>query len=301
MKTFTTTDTSAHDLVHMVGSKDDYIVTENSGSITYTSESWQRTYVVSGNEQLSFKRPDSQGKTKFKWNEEFSPFQIPTGTIDNPFTSSSEAQSAGVSAGLYYFINSNGHKQELFYKDGWILITSNNAKSSTIPSGTARNDLAYTVNRNGAMGALGEASPESDYIIGDFISTFGFTEGRILGWGRNSTNNTYSLYPTENLGTYIDVQWSVSDFDTVTHRDNVTIFGELSSSAEYFMLDSVKKDISLNANSNQSTVGGAGVKESNGDSSGGCYLGHGSSEGNFEGWYNNSGNANAQGYTTWVR
>jgi hypothetical protein len=84
MKTFTTTDTSAHDLVHIVGSKDDYTITENGGSITYTSESWQRTYVVSGNEQLSFKRPDSQGKTNFKWNEEFAPFDLqPFGNIVN--------------------------------------------------------------------------------------------------------------------------------------------------------------------------------------------------------------------------
>jgi hypothetical protein len=77
MKTFTTTDTSGHDLVHMVGSKDDYTITENSGSISYESVSWDRKYVVTGNEELNFKRPDSQGKTKFKWNDEFAPFEVP--------------------------------------------------------------------------------------------------------------------------------------------------------------------------------------------------------------------------------
>jgi hypothetical protein len=78
MKTFTSTNQNGYDLVHIVGSKDDYTITENNGSISYVSDSWQRTYIVNGNEQLSFKRPDSQGKTKFKWVEEFAPFDMPS-------------------------------------------------------------------------------------------------------------------------------------------------------------------------------------------------------------------------------
>jgi hypothetical protein len=76
MKTFTSSDQAGHDLVHMVGSKDAYNITENSGTITYASESLERTYIVTGNEELNFNRPDAQGKTKFKWNDEITPFNV---------------------------------------------------------------------------------------------------------------------------------------------------------------------------------------------------------------------------------
>ena len=79
----------------------------------------------------------------------------------------------------------------------------------------------------------------------------------------------------------------------------------LSGSANYFVLDGIKADNDnggFNANSNQTTVGGAGVNGNSGDPSTGCYLGHGSSEGNGEGIYAASGGAvDCQGYTTWVR
>ena len=53
---------------------------------------------------------------------------------------------------------------------------------------------------------------------------------------------------------------------------------------------------------NQTTIGGAGVSASSGDSSSGCLMGHGSSESYCEGWYEASGSAfNSHGYTTWVR
>ena len=89
---------------------------------------------------------------------------------------------------------------------------------------------------------------------------------------------------------------------SVTPRNQVSIIGELSGSAQYFCGDGIRRDNEnggFNANSNQTTVGGVGVRQSSGDPSSGCYLGHGSNEGNYEGWYNNGGNANSQGYTTW--
>ena len=66
------------------------------------------------------------------------------------------------------------------------------------------------------------------------------------------------------------------------------------------MVDSVRMDGGLNANSNQSTLGASG--SATGDPSQGCHIGHGSSEGSHEGWYDGSSqHRDAQGYTTWVR
>lgn len=187
---------------------------------------------------------------------------------------------------------------------GWMLVASNDAGSSTIPQSTSRNNLAYTLSRNGTQGALGTPSPDEDYIMGAMIDTLNFQSVRVVGFGRDSTNNTYSW---SNWGTYVDVQWllftsgSQRRTDDVCPRSQVSVTGELSSSAGYFCLDGVAMDSGLNANSNQSTVGGVGVASNTGDPGNGCYLGHGSSEGYFEGWYSNSGNHNAQGYTTWVK
>lgn len=294
---------NARDIVHIPGNNDVYDVTENNGTLIYTSKDGSKKYTLGTSiESLRFNKPNVDGKTKFTWEDQFSTF-TPKGIIDNPFVSTTEAMNSDTAEGMYYFKNNVGQIQQLFYKDGWVLIASNNAKSSIIPSSTDRNNLAYTVHRNHTLGALGSPNPEEDYIIGDFISNFSFTKGRILGWGRGSTNGTYTLYPSENLGEYVDVQWNVTTLTAITPRDNVTVFGNgtLHASAAYFILDSVALDVGLNANSNQSTVGGAGVASSSGDSSLGCYLGHGASEGNFEGWYNTSGNANSQGYTTWVK
>ena len=59
---------------------------------------------------------------------------------------------------------------------------------------------------------------------------------------------------------------------------------------------------SWNANNNQTTVGGVGGAQSHGSPEGGCYMGHGNSEGNYEGWYDSGGgNMDSSGYTTWLR
>ena len=76
MKTFTHTDQTGHDMIHLVGSKDAYTVTEANGTITYESTTLGRKYVLTGNEQLNFNRADSQGKKNFKWDNEFAPFAV---------------------------------------------------------------------------------------------------------------------------------------------------------------------------------------------------------------------------------
>ena len=87
----------------------------------------------------------------------------------------------------------------------------------------------------------------------------------------------------------------------MTHSGN-----GLSSSARFFSVDGVQQDFnydgSYNANSNQTTIGGVGTNSTGGDPNGGCYLGHGVSEGSYEGWYQASGpTLDSQGYTTWVK
>ena len=228
------------------------------------------------------------------------------GTASNPFSSLSQADSAGVSDGLYYFTNGSETKQVYvgnFSGTRFLMITSNNASSGTIPSGNNRRSTSYYVNRSGAGGStLGTPSPDGDYIIGSWINSFNFSQIKVYGFGRGTTNGSTSW--TGNRGTTIEATWNTNSLTSVTPRNQVAVIGELSSSAAYFCGDGIRRDNEnggFNANSNQTTVGGVGVRLSSGDPSTGCYLGHGSNEGNYEGWYNNSGNANSQGYTTWVR
>jgi hypothetical protein len=235
----------------------------------------------------------------------------PLGTEANPALSGTALfeYDSTLPAGLYYFKNETGQTQELFCdvpNGGWVLVASNNASSSTIPSGTGRNNLAYTLNRNGTFGHLGTASPNSDYIIGNFLDTFTFNQVRGVGFGYGSTNGSV-VWP--NLGTHLIITYNLNTTGTNRYtekvpRANATIQGNSSTSSliSVFVIDAVRNDIGLNANQNQSTIGIAGTSNANGDPSNGCYYGHGTSEGSFEGWYPASGNPqNSQGYTTWVR
>ena len=218
------------------------------------------------------------------------------------FDSTTEAVNLGVSQGLYWFKNSIGETQQLYYYDGYILVASNNAGNATFPTGTGRNNLAYTLTRNGTSGALGTPSPDSDYLIGDFLTNFNFSGVRGIGFGYNSTDGTYSF---SNLGEYLDVSWNTTSLTSVTNINSITVTGNssLASLAIYGVVDAVLMDTSLNANSDQSTIGIAIVANSNGDPSNGCYYGHGNGENNnSEGWYNSSSVAyDSQGYTTWLK
>ncbi len=187
---------------------------------------------------------------------------------------------------------------------GWMMVASNNASVSTIPGGTARNNSNYYLNRSGVIGL---PDPNGDYIIGSMVDSLEFSKVRIIGWGFASINGTYT-YPS-NLGTYVTAEWNLtttgsSRYTEKVARGNVTIGGNgtVAPAASYFVLDAVQNDASFNANTNQSTIGAAGVYSSSGDPSDGCYLGHGISEGSWEGWYDTNSSVNdSQGYTTWVR
>jgi hypothetical protein len=187
---------------------------------------------------------------------------------------------------------------------GWMMVASNNASVTTIPGGTSRNSSSYYLNRSGVLGL---PDPNGDYIIGSMMDSLEFSKVKIIGWGFASTNGTYT-YPS-NLGIHVTAEWSLtttgnSRYTEKVARANVTIggSGSVASNAGYFVLDAVQNDASFNANSNQSTIGAAGLYSSSGDPSDGCYLGHGTSEGSYEGWYNTDSSASdSQGYTTWVR
>lgn len=231
------------------------------------------------------------------------------GGINSPATSAKEILEVfpNSSNGLYW-IKSNTSPAQQIYCDmengGWMLVAANDARDTLIAGGTSRNNATYFLNR---AGSLGVPSPNKDYVIGSLISDLEFTQVRIFGWGHTSTNNSFS-WPN-NLGTYITAEWPLtatgaSRLAEVVPRANVTFGGNSSphQSANHYVLDAVQKDVSLNANSSQSTLGAAGVANASGDPSSGCYLGHGSTEGSYEGWYVlNGGASDAQGYSTWVK
>jgi hypothetical protein len=214
-------------------------------------------------------------------------------------------------------------------------VSSNDARDTTIPGGTNRQNQQYeldrpsisqTANGNALVGTVG-IDPNGDYIIGGIINNLPFSEVRVWAWGRGSTNNTYR-WP-DNLGYNVKAQWGLtssgsSRLSEVRARQFVYMSGTnvprviytngyvgswaVSTSAAWFVLDANKVD-RLNggytSNANQCTIGGAGVQGSSGDPTTGCYLGHGSGEStsnSFEGWYDAYDSAaDCQGYSTWVR
>jgi hypothetical protein len=233
-------------------------------------------------------------------------------------------------SGLYWIKPSgySGAAQQIFCEmeedgGGWMMVASNNARDTTIPGGTGRNSSAYQLNRNGTNGALVGSfgiTPEGDYIIGNMITTLAYGYVRVVGWGRGDLSGQFTYFGrssssssinANNRGTWVKALWSVNFNDGAAREtqivpiSNVGVVGSLSSLAAYFVLDGVKRDGEVSgfgANADQSTIGGAGVANANGDPQSGCYLGHGNGEGSFEGWYDASNvPASSQGYTTWVK
>jgi len=252
-------------------------------------------------------------------------------------SSSNPAPSAGyilaanpsASNGLYWIAPPGATAQQIYCDmgegpdgtKGWMLVASNNAADTSIPGGTGKESQTYELDRNSTNSALAGTvgtgiTPNGDYIIGNLINYLPWQSVRVIAWGRNSLNGTYT-WPS-NLGTYITATWtpptSVTGADrltTVTPVASVTIGGNssLSSSAAYFIVDNVKMDRltgGYSANSGQSFVGAGGITVSSGDPGSGAYLGHGGATGiaggSNAGWYD-SGNTNqdCQGYTTWVK
>ena len=228
--------------------------------------------------------------------------------------------------GLYWIKDSLGNTQQMYCNMSatngkWILVASNNWSSSTLPSGNSGNSTSYQINRNGTLGALGTADPNNDYLAGAIVDNMTFQYARILGWGRGSTNGTYSF---TNKGNWDEAVWQLSTntgtgrFIEWTSTANVTFTNNEfahEDTSMYAILDTVRwcQTYGISPNANQFTIGGGGHFWGNSPSTpsgatySGSWLGHGSTEGNGEGWYiygglnSASGNADAQGYTTWVK
>ena len=233
------------------------------------------------------------------------------GTQASPFTSIDQADEKNVDEGLYYF-QYGGTTQQLYVGmvggARHILVASNNASSSTIPGGTGRNNAAYKVNRNGTTGHLGTPDPDSDYLIGSIVDSISDKrQVSLLAWGRGSTNGTYT-WAAKRFGEYAECSFGSNNLTTQISRNKVDywVYGQLHANSNYWGGDGVAMDGGLNANSNQTTIGMFAANTS-ADPSTGCYMGHGSNEGNFEGWYTggadgaNGGSEDCQGYSTWVR
>lgn len=240
------------------------------------------------------------------------------GSSGNPAISAAAILAANPTAGDgTYWIKPaaySGSAQEIYCwmtAGGWMLVASNNASSGTIPGGNSRRSSSYFLDRSGA---LGSPDPNNDYIIGGMINTLDFSSVRSLGWGWQNAGGSNSWNSAlNNLGTWVQCEWTLARSGAdrlieVHTRDEVLVThsgGGLSTSARYFSLDGIKQDYTqggFNANVNQTTVGATGTNGNSGDPSTGCYWGHGSSEGNYEGWYNSSNsNGDSRGYTTWVR
>lgn len=254
------------------------------------------------------------------------------GSWNRPFTSLADADAAGVPDGMYWFINPVGHKEHLFvatFEDEkgfpargghrWALVASNHGSDRKIDAGTGRNNNGYKLGRNGNQ-SFGIGNPDADFICGNWIEQFKFDWCKIYGWGYNSLD-TYNVGNDSVVFKYQDgnaiaVTWRPGAGRNEKTHDTYYP-NPLSSRTErawcnihtnwdagyynfnYAVVDSVRMDSGLNANSNQSTLGASG--NGTGDPSGGCHIGHGSTEGSHEGWYHPSGANDAQGYTTWIR
>jgi hypothetical protein len=222
-------------------------------------------------------------------------------------------ENPGAPSGLYWIKPEgySGNAQQIYCDmtngEGWMLVSSNNAADSNIAGGTGRYSANFFLNRSGA---LGTPNPDLDYIIGSMINDLNFQNARVVGYGWDSLNGTYSW---ANLGTYVDVRWPLNAGGAdrlveVQPRSRVSVSGtgSISGLAAYFVLDGVQGDFFANgvfdSNQNQITIGGTGVQGQYGDPRSGTYLGHGTTEGSYEGWYDASNaSRNCQGYTTWVR
>lgn len=258
------------------------------------------------------------------------------GTSGKGFHSTLEAEIAGKANGDCYFRNAYNVEKELYIhnftasspanqgtsiatasRGVYILVASNNWGTNTFPSGgetsqgNGKNERIYQVDRNGDKTDTshdGVSSPNGDYIIGMFVHSLAYHRVKVYGWGYDAPNDASQTFPSD-CPQMIDVTWQAGHIHQGRSRGSVTINatggdGSLGASANYFLGDGVYGDWQLGANSNQSTIGGIGCGSTTygiGDCGSGNYLGHGSNEGEGEGWYDGSGNGDCRGYTTWVR
>ena len=152
MKIFTSINTSAHDLVHLLGNKDNYVITENNGIITYESISLDRKYIINGTEELRFKHLNSQGKSHFKWDEEIIPFAS-TLNIHDIFKD-------GSAIATYNFNNNINDLNNVYNYSGdptsiaGISYTEGNFDTCLTRDGSSENNIYSFPDYEGALGGI---------------------------------------------------------------------------------------------------------------------------------------------------
>jgi hypothetical protein len=238
-------------------------------------------------------------------------------TSGNPAESAAQILAVAPSStnGLYWIQpRGSGISAQQIYCDmtggGWMLVASNDARDSTLPLGTAKNNTLYELDRTGALVGTQGISPNGDYIIGSMINSLAFDQVRIYGWGRNSTDGTFS-WPS-NLGTNIVATWTLNSKGTdrlieIVPDNRVTKVGSFFVSSNSWIMDGIKgaRLSGSSPNADQTTIGAAGLSSANTrDPATGTAIGHGLGENSVscEGWYDSSSTPqNSQGYTTWVK
>lgn len=181
---------------------------------------------------------------------------------------------------------------------GWTLVAANGSSSTALPGGTNRNSSAYQLT---AVGFSSNPDPSGDYIIGTIINSISFSEARI------SADNGSSVdfkFPCSGRTCLVDTSTAsvVTDIGSPTYKFYTDLrSGDL---GRYCKLDSVAFDNGYNANSNQATIGASCGAAPDGDPSGGTYVGHGTTEGSYEGFYrwgSSYTSYDASQYASWIR
>lgn len=251
------------------------------------------------------------------------------GSQSTAFHSCYECDVAGASNGLKWFKNIFGSTKEVYtynfstsspntspvgHRGHYMLCTANKWNTSTIPGGQNKSVWSYTVDRTPASNKettnLGTPDPNNDYIIGAWANGIMFGKLKGFGWGRGSTDNSKTFPGT--LGEWAEINYYGHNFTHGTAASNLTknysTGSNLIANANWITGDGVFNDYGFNANTNQATVGMTGTNGQSSwagynkpDPSTGTYWGHGTNEGNGEGWYRDGSNADAEGFTMWVR
>jgi hypothetical protein len=171
---------------------------------------------------------------------------------------------------------------------GWTLVASNHSGDSTFPGGTSRTNLFLHT-----TGYAANPSMTADYLIGPAILAMSFTEARV-----HSDR-------TGNGSVVADFKWNQSDsqaaltgnFASTTQLAPHNLSNIGCGNANHCNVDGQWVDSltgGFDSNANQRTIG-AVCTQSSADPVSGTYVGHGSSEGSFEGNYYN-GPSGCQGY-----
>ena len=218
------------------------------------------------------------------------------GGVSNPGLSAKHILDSGASTGDgVYWIDPDGEGGNdplQAYCDmttdggGWTMVAANGSASTLLSS----SGVGYEIDTPGYNSS---PSQTGDYLIGPPMAAISFTEAMIK---LQTTGGQWVI--VKNAATsYPYVSPTANSWTLLLDQPGTGI----SPNSRYFVLGCEELDVGDNANVNQNTTGAAIVYNSSGDPSAGCYFGHGTSEGSYEGYYNGFAYVDATVYATFVR